>query len=317
MVNEMSVFTVGRRRLIFLSGGLLLVVSTTHQGSARVITIDYTGTVAVALPGQTALPAGVHDGSAVVGSLSFDTADAVEAYAVGNTVPYTFVTGLTENVSIGADSWASSGGQVVLAYSPPPSYLGCGGGGCGSYKSTPGKYMFIVDSGVSGLGSNISINYTAEAPGIFHQGIGGGIDQNFSLQDAEGASGTIADITELMPFNYYINYNINLVRPSSVKSDSDDPTIPEPDSVILFCTGLAVLAISKFYYDKMVVGYNRTSEPLELRLASARSISGTSAGAVNSPPSTISARLSQATSSASSPGTPAPDSHFPTTATSV
>ena len=42
---------------------------------------------------------------------------------------------------------------------------------------------------------------------------------------------------------------------------------------------------------------------------SANSINGNSAGAVSRPPSTISARLSQATSSASSSATPSPEIH--------
>jgi hypothetical protein len=53
------------------------------------------------------------------------------------------------------------------------------------------------------------------------------------------------------------------------------------------------------------------------RRASARSISGRRAGAVGSPCSTISVRVSHATSSASSPGTPSPDRQAPMTATRV
>jgi CheY-like chemotaxis protein len=61
-------------------------------------------------------------------------------------------------------------------------------------------------------------------------------------------------------------------------------------------------------------GKSRYSSPPR---ASARSSSGSSAGAVGSPCSTISARVSQATSSASSPGTPSPDCQCPIIATSV
>ena len=235
--------SVESRRLTLFAICLWVFAAGAEHASARVITFDYTGTVTVALSGHTRLPAGIADGSVVTGSVSFDTANAVEAYAGGNAVPFTFDTGLTETVSIGANSWTRTGGQVVLAYVPPPSFIGCGGGGCGSAEPELGTDILGVDSGVTSAGPNLSVDYFANLPGIFRQGIGAGLDQDLAIYDADGASGTIVEVGESAPFDYYINYNIDLPKSAPLDGPvSPDPAVPEPNSLFLVCTSLVALA---------------------------------------------------------------------------